>query len=195
MKRGLIVSLALMASACSPAPTHMAATDASEWLARFASGAVNGDVCTPGGRATLRGAVRAYGAEMARAGVVWPTMPGASSATGVSSLDASVLVAFAAGFVETSDFYGPTRAMLGHLAFAQMPEVQGMRRAANIACNDVMQLQQAAATFVLETERYRDMEARRDARLARQQRRLERAQEHMSDVAALIEARLRDARS
>ncbi|MBC7769147.1 MAG: hypothetical protein H7124_10205, partial [Phycisphaerales bacterium] len=62
MLRTLIVAAALGSSACAPSPVSMPATQASEVLELFAAGTPPGDVCTPQGRALLRGAVRAYGA-------------------------------------------------------------------------------------------------------------------------------------
>ena len=42
-------------------------------------------------------------------GVAWPATGGDQ----FNGVEASVLVAFSAGFVEASDFYGPARAALG----------------------------------------------------------------------------------
>ena len=42
--------------ACAPGPAAMSATQASEMLELFAAGHAPGDVCTPQGRALLRGA-------------------------------------------------------------------------------------------------------------------------------------------
>lgn len=188
-----------MICACAPAPVRMTATEASELLARFASGSEGAEVCTPEGRALLRGAVRAYGAEMAMAGVSWPMIPAmGADANRLTSLDVSVTVAFTAGFVEASDFYGPARALVSHLTFAHWPQVRSMRRGAHVACAEVVQLQQAAAHVVLESERYRDLSTHarnNDDRLRRQARRLERAQEQMNDRAAAVEARLREAQT
>jgi hypothetical protein len=174
----------------------MAATDASELLARFAAGAAPADVCTPEGRALLRGAVRAYGAAMSEAGETWPAAPARDVDADLSSMDVSVLVAFAAGFVEASDLRGPARASAGELPFAQWPEIQMMRQAASVACADAARLQQAAARFVLEAARYQQLaaDAARDARAAARMRvqgaRMERAQSQMQLMAAYVEASL-----
>ncbi len=199
MRPVLALAALLGTSACAPAPApvHMAATEASELLERFAAGAASADVCTPQGRALLRGAVRAYGAAMESGGVAWPAIPVmGADADQLRSMDVTVLVAFAAGFVEASDFRGNARRMANALALTQYPEIRNMRAAARGACSEVAALQQAAARFVLETERYREMAERaigghREAeRLRRQERRMARAEMQMQDLAAAVQARL-----
>jgi hypothetical protein len=201
MRRVIAGLLILATGACGPARVNMAATDASELLARFAAGSAPADVCTPEGRAVLRGAVRAYGAAMELNGVAWPVAPefdGEARQT-VNSVDISVLVAFAAGFVETSDFHGRARGMVTQLSFAQWPEIGGMRRAARVACPEVVELQQAAARVVVEAQRYAQLSARaereRGSRAAvdhvrRQGVRLQRAQTQMQTIAAVVQARM-----
>ena len=181
----------------------MPAAEASELLARFAAGSGSADVCTDEGRAVLRGAVRAYGAEMQANGVAWPAIPGmGGDSNALSTIDVSVLIASAAGFVDASDFHGPARQMIGRLSFAQWPEIRSMRQAARVACPDVVQLQQAAARFVLESERLHDMAERAEnarnsqravERLQRQSVRVERAQVQMQTVAAVVQSRLNEA--
>ena len=151
----------------------------------------------------LRGAVRAYSAEMQANGVAWPTIPGLGGNTGaISSVDVSVLVASAAGFVDASDFSGPARRLIGQLSFSQWPEIRSMRQAARVACPDVVHLQQAAAQFVVESERMRLMAERADnarnqqraaERLRRQSVRVERAQVQMQTMAAVVQARMSEA--
>jgi hypothetical protein len=187
MLRAFVLTLLAAVSACGPAPALMPATRASEVLERFAAG-MGGDVCTPSGRAELRGAVRAYGAAMNANGVAWPATEQSNS------VDASVLVAFSAGFVEASDFHGTARAALQQLAFASWPEVRGMRRAARIACTEVVALQRAAARVVMETERLSQMANARPERLARQRQRVEHAHAQMQQQAALVSARVDAAR-
>jgi hypothetical protein len=174
----------------------MPATQASELLEQFAAGAAPQDVCTPQGRALLRGAVRAYSAEMARAGLAWPAVPVGGDPDAVKSVDANVLIAFTAGFVERSDFVGPARQLIGQFTFEQWPELPDMRRAARVACEEVAALQQAAARFVLETERYRGVAQRAEKgesaapQLQRQARRLERAESAMQTAAYAVETRV-----
>ena len=200
MLRKLILASAFMTSACAPGPSAMPATQASELLERFAAGASAQDVCTPEGRAMLRGAVRAYSAEMARAGLTWPTAPGAGDPDAVKSVDANVLIAFTAGFVERSDFSGPARRLIGQFTFAQAPDLPNLRRAARVACEEMAAFQQAAARFVLETERYRGVSQRAEkdigdgAQLDRQARRLERAEVAMQTAAFAVESRVEAAR-
>lgn len=110
----------------------MAASQASELLERFAAGSAPMDVCTPAGRALLRGAVRSYGAEMARAGVTWPLVPGPGvDPASLKRMDIAVMIAFGAGFVEGSDFRGAARPLIGRMTLTQWPESAtcGRRRA------------------------------------------------------------------
>lgn len=200
MRSALLMMAAVLASsACAPAPApvQMAATDASELLERFAAGSAAADVCTPQGRALLRGAVRAYSAAMDSGGVAWPAVPVmGESPEPLRTMDITVLVSFAAGFVEASDFRGNARRMVSELALMQYPEIREMRSAAHVACNEVAALQRGAAHFVLETERYRQMAeqtigSQREAdRLRRQERRMARAEAQMQDLAAAVQARL-----
>ena len=179
----------------------MAATDASELLARFAAGADGAQVCTPHGRALLRGAVRAYSAEMAAAGVAWPAVPAKGDADNLHSVDVNVLVAFSAGFLEASDFQNAARSMIGDLSFANWREVREMRRAAHVACAEVVEMQRATARFVLESARYqqlaeraRDDESHAD-RLRRQDRLLEHAASQLNMSAAAVASRMRETQS
>lgn len=201
MLRTLVLTVLAAASACGPAPAVMPATRASELLERFAAGAAPADVCTPAGRAVLRGAVRAYGAAMHAGGVTWPSVPLSEErpAQRLNSTDVSVLVAFVAGFVDASDFRGASRAALAQLSFAHWPEMARMRDGARVACAEVVALQQAAARVVMEMERLRLIaepgdDARNTERLARQHVRVERAQAHMQTLAAVVEARMEAAR-
>lgn len=175
----------------------MPASQASEVLARFAAGSASMNVCTPEGRAVLRGAVRSYGEEMSVNGVAWPMMPGfgASATEALNLVDVSVLVAFAAGFVETSDLHGPARRFARRLAFTQWPEIRSMRDATRVACTEVVALQVAAARVVIETERLRQMTERAGGsltgeRVERQHDRVERAHVAMQQIAAQVQARL-----
>jgi hypothetical protein len=189
-----VMTVAAALCACAPAPARMSAGEASERLELFASGADAMDVCTPQGRALLRGAVRAYGAELAQAGVAWPALPEDGGAD-MRRVDAAVLVAFGAGMVEMSDFSGPARGAIGRMALTHWPHVREMRAAARVACAEVVELQQAASRFVLEASHYERMaelaRGRADAeRLRRQTLRMERARTQMNDLAAIVQARL-----
>jgi hypothetical protein len=203
MRRALASVLVLATAACAQAPVRMPAAEASELLARFAAGSGSADVCTDEGRAVLRGAVRAYSAEMQANGVAWPMIPAiGGDPNALSTIDVSVLIAFAAGFVDASDFHGQARQLAGRLSFAQWPEIRSMRQAARVACPDVVLLQQAAAQFVLESERLRELAERAEnarngqrvaERLRRQSVRVERAQVQMQSMAAVVQARMSEA--
>ena len=187
MKRGFVFALAAALAACAPAPVQMPAAQASEVLNLFAAGRGPASVCSSNGQALLRGAVRSYSREMTRSGVTWPVGPEAREAGNLTSVDVSVMIAFAAGFVKASDFHGPPQIMLNQLAIAQWPEIRSIRLAARDACEEVMALQQAAASFVVETTRYREMTSRErsgrgDAeRLRRQSVRTQRAHERVTE--------------
>lgn len=196
MKRGLVLALAVALSACAPAPTQMPAAQASEVLNLFAVGRGPANLCSADGRALLRGAVRAYSREMQRSGVAWPMMPDGGETQQVNHVDVSVVIAFAAGFVKANDFRGAPRLLMTQLTLSQWPEIQAMRAAARDACREVAALQQAAAAFVLESTRYEQMtHSTRSGRgplerLRRQSVRVQRAEERMRDVAAIVQARM-----
>lgn len=195
MQRGLLFALAAALSACAPAPVHMPATQASEVLNLFAAGRGPADVCSADGRALLRGAVRAYSREMSRSGVAWPALgSGSERAQHLTGVDVSVTIAFAAGFVKAGDFYGAPRLAMNELTISQWPAVRAMRAAAREACEEVAALQQAAASFMMETARYEEIagrERRDGERVRRQALRLQRAHERMQETMAVLEARMR----
>jgi hypothetical protein len=119
-----------------------------------------------------------------------------SEADELSSVDVSVIVAFAAGFVKANDFHGPVRDFVTQISLIHWPELRDMRAAAHVACEEVGGLQQATARVVMEKARYEEMVARsrdgggREERLRRQQVRLERALTRMHDSAAIVAARM-----
>jgi hypothetical protein len=195
MRKRFILALAAALCACAPAPVRMPAAQASEVLNLFAAGRGPANVCSPGGRALLRGAVRAYSQEMQISGVDWPLVPGVNGeAEHLTHVDVSVMIAFAAGFVKASDFRGAPRMFINQLALGEWPAIRSIRLAARDACADVVALQQAAASFVIESSRYEDMtdrsrSGRGDAeRLRRQSVRLQRAHERMEEQAAIVQA-------
>jgi hypothetical protein len=199
-----IFAAAVLLSACAPGPAQIRASEASELLARFAVGAGPADICTPGGRSVLRGAVRAYGAAMQQGGEHWPSVPANGAAPhDLDQVEAAVLIAYTAGFIERSDFPGEARRALTELTFGHWASIRQMRAAADVACDEVVTLQQAAGRFVMEAERYRGMAqgaerartARAAERIQRQAVRMERAQTAMNDAAAAIEARMAEQRS
>jgi hypothetical protein len=196
MLRVMAVAVGVLACACAPAPVpaSMAASEASEHLERFAAGAADGDVCTPQGRALLRGAVRAYGAELASAGVAWPALP--SGDEELRNMDVAVVVAFAAGLVEASDFPDASRRAVEQFALAQWPQFRPTRAAARLACTQVVELQRTALRLVEEMERYERMSSRAEPeRLRLQQERLQNAQAQLTALANLVEAEIAEARA
>jgi hypothetical protein len=196
MLRAMTLAVGVLVGSCAPTPAPMAASEASEHLERFAAGSTAGDVCTPQGRALLRGAVRAYGAELARAGVAWPALP-ESESEGVRGTDLAVTIAFAAGFVERSDFQGAARGAVSRFALTHWPQFRDMRAAARVACGQVVELQQAASRLAAEMERYQRMMARRGAdpeRLRRQQERLENAEAQVQALADAVQEEVAEAR-
>jgi hypothetical protein len=199
MKRGLWIVAALLACACAPAPVSMSAGEASERLARFAAGPAPDMVCTPEGRALLRGAVRAYSAAMAQAGVAWPAEPAAEGET-LRSVDAAVSVAFASGLLDVSDFQSGSRGTLEGIVSAYWPQIADLRPAARFACGHVVEMQRTASQLVSEVERVQRLAAQvgrsaADAeRLRRQQQRLARVQADLTALAAAVEAEIEAAR-
>jgi hypothetical protein len=194
MLRVTALAVGMLASACSPPPAPMAASEASEHLERFAAGAAADDVCTPQGRALLRGAVRSYGAALAQAGVAWPALPDGASET-PRSIDVAVTIAFASGLVDASDFQANARRAVSRFALTHWPQLRDMRSAAHVACAQVIELQQAAWRLTQEMERYRRISTRPDPeRLLRQQERLANAQAQLEALADAVEREIAEAR-
>ena len=195
MLRVMALAVGVLACACAPGPQPMAASEASEHLERFAAGASAGEVCTPQGRATLRGAVRAYGAELAQAGVAWPALPEGDGAA-MRSTDVAVALAFAGGFVEASDLQRASRGMVSRFASAQWPQLHGMRAAARLACAQMVELQAAASRVAVEMERFQRVSMRSDpARVALQRERLANAEAQLTALADMVEAEIAEARA
>lgn len=195
MLRVMMLAAGVLACACAPGPQPMAASEASEHLERFAAGASAGEVCTPQGRAVLRGAVRAYGAALAQAGVAWPALPDGDSAT-MRSTDVAVALAFAGGFVEASDLQRASRGMVSRFAIANWPQLHDMRAAARLACAQMVELQAAASRAAIEMERFERMSLRSDpARLALQRERLANAEAQLAALADMVEAEIAEARA
>jgi hypothetical protein len=193
MLRATVLGACLLVGACAPGPAPMAASEASERLERFAAGAAAGEVCTPQGRALLRGAVRSYGAELARAGVAWPALPEAGDA--MRGTDLAVTLAFAAGFVEASDFQNGARGAISRFALAQWPQFREVRAAARLACGQVVELQRAASHLAGEVQRYERISARADPeRLRLQQERLQRAEAQLDALANVVQAEIAEVR-
>lgn len=183
-------ALALSASgACAPGPARMPASEAGAWLEHFAASAGPENICTPEGRATLRGAVRAYGQAMAEGGEVWPNVSD-TDANSITAVEASVLTAARSGLVELSDLIGPARAMADELA--PVPALPNVQQMTDVACGDLVQLQQTAVRLILERERYKILAERAarqlDERAAEQlSRQAERLQRSMTEIEMITE--------
>lgn len=198
--RRLVLSLALAAGACAPAPPTMPATDAIELLEQFAVGAASIDVCTAEGRAVLRGAVRSYSSAMRAAGVPWPALPEGELSPNV--VDLSVVMAMLSGFVEPSDLQGRAGALTSAMLLNELPRVTDFRRAAQVACRELLQLQQGAARYAVEAQRLERLIARAKSaggsrvseRARRQNDRLNQTLAHMHALAEQIERRVDESR-
>lgn len=201
MKRGHAFALAAALCACAPAPAQMTAAQASEVLNLFAAGRGPANLCSDDGRAVLRGAVRAYSQEMSTSGVDWPAI-GADGGMGeLTHVEASVVFAYAAGFVRPGDLQHTSRRSFMNLAFSGMPEVLSLRRAARVACEDVEALQRAAARYLMEGARWGEMTraarvrsqgAETVNRLRRQSERVNRAREDVEMHAAIVRTRMEE---
>jgi len=130
----LICSAAAVLAACTPVP-RMPAAEARQAIERFAAGTQEFDVCTNAGRAVLRGAVRSYSAAEAEAGRMWPIVPnGENDAELFDSVNGSVLLAVAAGFVQVNDLRGEAQSAARMFALEYWPQMRDTRLAARLAC-------------------------------------------------------------
>ncbi len=192
MLRATALAVGVLACACTPAPQPMAASEASEYLVRFAAGTGEIEVCTPEGRAVLRGAVRAYSSELTHAGVAWPQ---ATQDGLLRGMDAAVIVAYAAGFIEAGDLRGSARQDVQRIALTYWPDLMDLHGAARFACAQAIEVQRAAVRLAQEAERYERLRVRGDAeRSARQRRRLAQAEAQLEGLADAVKRRIAEAR-
>ncbi|HRE43538.1 MAG TPA: hypothetical protein PKY87_06160 [Terricaulis sp.] len=130
----------------------MSVGEASAFLAQFASG--EAEVCGGEERAHLRGAVRAYGREMAANGVAWPQFnPAEARAQGASATDLAVIAAFSLGFVERDDLMGVAQRIADQAARAHLADIARLRGGANQACAEFAALLRAATGYMAAVER------------------------------------------
>jgi len=192
--RVMVLMCAAALSACG-APA-MSAREAALVLERYVAGDEL-DPCTREGRAMLRGAVRAYAAEMSQAGLAWPNLaPEGVRQEEMDAVEIAVLIGFAAGFIEANDLPQPARVRAHRLALSNLPQVWNLRGVTRDACPDVLVMQRAASRYMREMERYRrEVESAREnggegavRRLLAQNTVLTRAQQDMQAAAARIEA-------
>lgn len=166
----------------------MSAEEAERLLHRLAAGDTEHELCTGEGQLALRGAVRAYGLSMTEAGREWPPLPNEDGAIiEATSLDAGVLVAYAGGWLEPSDFQEPARGRLLGTDLLQSRELRMVRAIAPRACEETARWHAAATHFAIESlayERTRDPERR-----ARRRERVEQAREAMELAREAVAAR------
>lgn len=158
MKMIAAACAALALAACGSAPEAMSVGEASAFLARFAAG--EADVCGAEGRTHLRGAVRAYGQEMATHGVAWPQFnPAEARAQGGSATDLAVIAAFSIGFVERGDLIGAAQSAAEQAARAHLADMARVRGGAVQACAEFAALNRAATGYMAAVERQEALSA------------------------------------
>jgi hypothetical protein len=199
-RRAVAVALVWAAPACAPALPSISQTEARAVLERFAAGQAPVDVCEPEGRALFRGAVRSYARAMAESGQPWPNIStlGEGDSAGPTGIDVMVLGALGAGFIEPNDIRGPTRILARHIARAYNADLSDVRRAVEIACPEVVEMQQVLARAYIEDQRFEARMAReRDRRSERVERyarrhveRMIQVRDHVYRLKAEIEAKL-----
>jgi len=118
----------------------------------------------------------------------------------LNSVEVSVLIAVAAGFVEASDLRGPARMLAAQMSLEHWPAVRDLRAASQVACPELLQLQRTTARFVMERERYDALASRADdaraaERLRRQQERMARSMQAMRALAAQITLKVEESRA
>jgi hypothetical protein len=196
MRHAIFAAAALALAGCGPAP--MNALEAAQVLEAFTAGA-GPDVCAPGGRGQLRGAVRAYGEAMTENGAEWPALAAhEEEQQALSSVEVSVMISFAAGFVHATDLPRAARGRAQMLVLEHLPHMMRMRRVGVEHCAEVVSMQRAASRYMLEMERMKHAveSARRNggegavAQLLHQNAVIRRAQEDMEIAAAAIQARM-----
>lgn len=177
MRRAVVAVLCIATTACAPPLPEFTATDARDVLERFAVGQAPADLCEPEGRLMLRGAVRSYARAMEESGQPWPNIRtlGEGDTAGPTGIDVLTLAALGAGFIEPNDLRGPTRILARHISRAYNGDLSDVRRAVEIACPEVVELQQVLARAFIEDQRFEArMERERDRRSPRARERAER---------------------
>jgi len=197
MRKLVCIALAAAVGACGvAAPPTMEANAAAEFLRRYAGGSQASDVCTAEGRMQLRAAVRAHGAALQADGVTWPDIPTHEHEAVLDAVEVSVIVSFAAGFIEPSDLQQDARRTAQRMALANLAGVLRFRDAVRVACAEVVTLQQAAARYIAEMNRYEEIVRRARGRggqeavdrIRRQHRRVDDARNAMQAAGEAVEA-------
>lgn len=195
--RRMVSCIVVFAVACAPAPVSMPADQARQVIEQFSGGVQRFDVCTPEGRAILRGAVRSFSSAEAAEGRVWPTVPVGDERAPLDAVNGSVLVAVAAGFVKVNDLRGDARAQYRMLALEHWLHMRDARLATELACEDVLRLQQVGAQLVVQMQRLERMRESRivsQTRIARQIARVSALEEELRAISRRIQARLEEHR-
>ena len=201
MRRAVVAVLCIATAACAQPLPEFTAAEARGVLERFAVGQAPADLCEPEGRALLRGAVRSYARAMEASGQPWPNIRtlGEGDTAGPTGIDVLALAALGAGFIEPNDLRGPTRILARHIARAYNGDLSDVRRAVEVACPEVVELQQVLARAYIEDQRF-EARMERDRRSPRARERAERHVARMMRVRgevyrlkAEIEAKLAEA--
>jgi hypothetical protein len=201
MRRAVVAVMIIATAACAPRPPEFSTTEARGILERFAVGQAPADLCEPEGRAMLRGAVRSYARAMAESGQPWPNIRtlGEGDTAGPTGIDVLVLAALGAGFIEPNDIQGPARILARHIARAYNGDLSDVRRAVDVACPEVVELQQVLARAFIEDQRFearmdRDRRSPRARECAeRHVARMIRVRDEVHRLKAEIEAKLAEA--
>lgn len=197
--RGILMTIGVAATAaCAPTPSRIPADEARAAIEQFAAGTQHFDVCTPEGRAVLRGAVRSYSEAEAAEGRVWPTVPVGDERAPLDAVNGSVLVAVAAGFAEVNDLRGDAQAQYRLLALENWFQMRDVRLASRLACDDMLRLQQLGSRLVVEAQRYERMRGSgvtSSTRIQRQHQRVEALRQELGQVLQRIRARMDEYRA
>ncbi|MBL8537260.1 MAG: hypothetical protein JNM59_07630 [Hyphomonadaceae bacterium] len=173
----------------------MPANEARALLARLGSGQAEHELCSQDGRLALRGAVRSYAASMSAAQREWPPLPPSEGEpSGADSLDVGVLIAFAGGWLDVSDFPEPARSQLPRLQLMRSSDLRTVRTAIPHACVEAAAWHTAATNFATESLRLERSSYRSLDRRIRQEERVERARDAMDRAMEAVAARLEDQR-
>lgn len=189
--------LAAALTGCGPSLPAMDAAEAEQVIVRFSNGA-DADVCTEGGRARLRAAVRAFSAAKAAAGEAWPwSIEPEVEVDGPDQSQAAMMLAVSAGWIEAGDLQSGARIPVRLMQLGRSPELTQWRTLMNDSCEDVVAMQRAFVSMHVEAERLQRLRDRGadGERQQRQARRIERAQREFERRSEVLERRLEDIRA
>jgi hypothetical protein len=200
MARSVFFTMSLMAlAACGGPSDDLPAEEARSVLEDFARGRAPADACTAEGRELLRTATRSYSKAMAERGEPWPDIASITSSdtASITDVDIMVLAGVGAGFIEPSDLRGPARDMSQLMLINAHAQISDAHRAIREACHEVLALQQAAARYAIELQRYEEAERRAERRggesrtdARRRHERMQRAQREMERRTEALQAKV-----